>query len=613
MSKFKIEIQITLLSVFIGVVVVASGYFAYQSLSEIVTLIHREAVPNNRLFIIKNLAADLATLENNARLYILTDESEDLQPYNETRQKINSTLETLQNLPTESMEETLFSDSVCSLANSKTQLWQQILILHQSAKGIDPGFTEIYSKLDEVKLDTIKTETPKKGFFRKIFGTKKVDVDTTIVERTPDKEEILQEIQTLENEIKLKGDEINTLESQLIEKNLVLVQKINKLIAEADQKENNKLLSKTGEADRLAEITYQRLKAFSIAAVLLLLLALFVLFNYQRKSRKYQLALKKAKLQAEDLAAAKEKFAANVTHELRTPVNAIFGLTEQLHQMSLDKNAKEMVSVLSKSATHLKSVVNDTLDFTKMQSGKLKLENTDFSPAEVFNEIVTIQKPEAQKRNNNLVFEWLGEKPEALLGDPMRLKQILINLIGNAIKFTQNGEIKLEVSCKTVINRYHFYIAVSDSGVGISKENLKIIFDEYVQAENTKGVKNEGTGLGLSIVKKLVDLHKGKIQIESEPGKGTTIKVEIAYPPGNPENISKTKPEKTEVPEYLKQLTYLIADDTDYNRFTIKGLLKNWGARYLEATNGKEAVDLAIQNSPDIVLMDLRMPEKKRH
>lgn len=615
MSKFRIEIQITLLLLIIGAAVVTSGYFAYKSLSNIVYSIHQEATPDYQLFLVKDLEADLASLENNARLYILTNKKDDLDPYETLQQQIVSKIEGLSQLEAENKDEIQIIDSLNTLALKKIELWQKILNLHQPVKNVDTtSFTEIYSKLEKETLDTIRTETEKKGILRKIFGGKKTIVDTTVVKRELEPEEIKEQIQNLETEIKAiqeKGEEKNILESELIAENMILVHQINELVARVEKNENNKLITKTDEADRLAELTYKRLAGFTIIAVILLLVVVFVLFNYLKKMREYQRALKKAKLEAENLAVAKEKFAANVSHELRTPVNAIYGLTEQLVQQPLDANTKDLISVLSKSSIHLKNIINDTLDFSKIQANKLKLEKTDFAPAAIFDEVIALQKFEAGKKHNLLRFEWHGLQPDAVVGDPLRLKQILINLIGNAIKFTQNGEIILKVETqKNENNLFQFNISIIDTGIGISKENLDIIFDEYVQAENTEGIKYQGTGLGLSIVKKLVELHNGTISVESSPGKGTTIQLEIAYKEGKKQNIAQHDFETVEIPESYKKLRFLIADDTEFNRFLLKGILNKWGVKFTEATNGNEAVEAAILNDFDVIFMDLRMPGK---
>jgi signal transduction histidine kinase/CheY-like chemotaxis protein/HPt (histidine-containing phosphotransfer) domain-containing protein len=615
-AKFKIEIQITILSLIIGAAVVTSGYYAYKSLSDIVYSIHQEATPDYQLFLVKDLAADLASLENNARLYILTNKKNDLAPYQTLQKEIVSKIENLSQLNTDNRKEQLLVDSLTTLAFQKIELWQKVMKLHRSVQNVDTtSFTEIYSKLDEEKLDTVRTETEKKGFLRKIFGGKKTIVDTTIVKREVEPEEIKEQIQNLESEIKEiqeKGEEKNILESKLISENMVLGKKINELVSLAEKNENDKLIEKTNEADRLAAITYKRMTAFTVTAVILLLVVLFVLFNYLKKMRDYQRALKKAKLEAENLAVAKEKFAANVSHELRTPVNAIYGLTEQLYHKPLDDTTKELVSVLSKSAIHLKNIINDTLDFSKIQANKLKLEKNDFSPSAVFKEVIALQKFEAEKKNNTLHFVWTGEQPEAVIGDPLRLKQILINLIGNAIKFTENGKITLKAEThRTRNNMFKFNIQVIDTGIGIAKENLKIIFDEYVQAENSDGVKYQGTGLGLSIVKKLVELHGGTISVESDPGKGTTIQLEVLYAEGKTENVPEHGFEAVEaVPRTYKKLTFLIADDTEFNRFLLKGILKKWGTKFDEVTDGNEVVEAALTKNYDAVFMDLRMPGK---
>lgn len=610
MSKFKIEIQITVLAFIIGAAVVTSGYFAYKSLSKIVWSIHQEALPDNKLFMIKDINADLAALENNVRLYILTNNKKDLKLYDTLQKQIITKIQNLGEFSGKTTGDAALTDSIRNLSVEKLELWQGVLNLHQSAKKVQPAFSEIYSKLEEQKIDTITVETEKKGILRKIFGGKKVTVDTTLVERSIEKDSLKLDIQNIETEIAEKGRKINVLESRLIEKNMVIGEKINALIAEAEQRESDNLMEKTNEADRLAALTYKRLAAFTVTSVILLFVALFVLFNFLKKSRAYERALKDAKQEAEKLARAKEQFAANVSHELRTPVNAIYGLTGQVLQKPLDAETREMVTVMSRSASHLKNIINDTLDFSKIQANKLKLETVDFAPSDIFEEVISLQKYEAAKKGISLGFTWEGEKPDALTGDPLRLKQILINLINNAVKFTEKGEVVLKVKTGRVSNqKFDMEIRVADTGIGMSKENQKIIFDEFVQAENQTGKKYSGTGLGLAIVKKLVELQAGKISVKSEPGKGTELTVNIAYPEGKMENIRKTEWEIPSIPETLKQLVVLIADDEEFNRYLLKGILKKWGTSFQEVKNGEEAVKASSRKKFDVILMDLHMPE----
>jgi signal transduction histidine kinase/CheY-like chemotaxis protein len=367
--------------------------------------------------------------------------------------------------------------------------------------------------------------------------------------------------------------------------------------------------NKTEEADRLAKTTYEWLALYTLAAVLLLLAAIFVLFNYLKKARIYQKALTEASKKAEKLAMAKEQFAANVSHELRTPVNAIYGLTEQLMQKNINRETKQMISAIFKSASHLKNIVNDTLDFTKIQANKIRFESVSFSPSELFEDVFTLQKYEAEFKGISVYFYWEGEKPETLVGDPLRLKQILINLISNAIKFTEQGEVRITVECTKTSNKiYKLDIQISDTGIGMKKSDIAQIFDEYVQIENTTGKKYSGTGLGLSIVKKLVELQNGTIEVESKPEKGTKVTVTLSYEKGEKALKKLAAAETLIIPETFKNLNVLIADDEEYNRFLIKSIFQKWGIQYTEVKSGNEAIEEALHQKFELVLMDLNMP-----
>lgn len=612
MSKFKIEIQITLLAVIIAAAVVTSGYFAYKSLSEIVYSIHQETGPDYKLFVIKDIAADLAELENSVRLYILTNNKSDLVPCKKLQTQIADKLENLQIIIAQGGDNKALADSVHQLSVEKLELWKGMLSLHQSSNNAQPDFSELYSKLDEQKIDTVEVEVEKekKGFLRKLFGGKQVTVDTTYVERNVETDEIRQEIENLESEMAKKSRRIKILESRLIEQNIVLGEKMSRFIAEIEKNETDNLIEKTNEADRLADLTYKRLAAYSAAAVTLLLVVVFLLFNYLRKSRAYQQALKEAKSEAETLAKAKEQFASNVSHEMRTPVNAIYGLAEQLLQQRNGDKTDEQISVIARSASHLKNIINDTLDFSKIQSKKLKIEAIHFSPADVFSEVITLQKNEAEKKGIQLNYNSENRLPEALIGDPMRLKQILLNLVSNAIKFTDEGEVALRVKTNPNKNGFVLQIQVSDSGIGIPKENISHIFDEFVQIDNQSGKKYSGTGLGLAIVKKLVELQNGKIVVKSEPDRGTEVTLAIPYAEGQKEKIQETAFVTARVPAYFRKLSVLVADDEEFNRFLMKAIFQKWGVRYKEVTNGTDAVEVAKNENFDLILMDVRMPGK---
>jgi signal transduction histidine kinase/DNA-binding NarL/FixJ family response regulator len=610
MTKFKIEIQITLLAIIIGVVVATIGYFSYKSLSKIVFNIHQETQPDNKLSLIKDITTELTTLERTTRLYILTNNVEDLLNYQSLQRHIVLNLRKLNIIRGKYNPESALIDSIAKLSVEKLELWQGILEMNLSVKNNSTALTGAYSLLYDTQADTLKKVIKKTASQGEISNQKKPDTDTTLTVNSTDANVIKQKLKRLEREMVKKGKEKNILESHLLEKNIIIGKKMNKLIAAAENKENNDLLEKANEADRLAAVTYKWLALFTISAVLLLTTALFVLFNYLEKTRIYQRALNDAKNTAETLASAKEQFAANVSHELRTPVNAIYGLTEQVLQKPLEPETSEIISIIFKSASHLMNIINDTLDFSKMQANKIRFETVHFSPIELFEEVISLQKYEATQKGISIHFNWHGKRTDALIGDPLRLKQILINLISNAIKFTEKGEIAVTVNgFKTADQSFELEIQVSDTGIGMTEKNLHVIFDEFVQINNKSGKKYSGTGLGLAIVKKLVELQRGKINIESKVGKGTKVTVKIPYILGASERIKKSGDEIMLIPEKLKQFHILIADDDEYNRFLIKSILNKWGIKFKEAKNGTEVIKSTQKEKFDVILMDINMPE----
>lgn len=609
MAKLRIEVQITLLAVIIAGSVIATGYLAYKSLSNIVYSVQQESIPDYQLFAVKDIASDLAAIENSVRLYVLTNDEPDLEPYHITSEKVRNKLNNLQ--IDVSPEYASMVDSFHNLSIEKLEIWQGIIDLHNSSKENEPDFSEIYSKLEGTQVDTIITETPEKGFLKGIFGKRKVTADTLLAEKNLERTQLKNEIQNIESTIREKDAQINILESKLIERNGEIGKELNQLIQWGERFESRKRILKIDEAHRLAEMTYKRLAMFSAAAMVLLLSVIFLLFNYQRKARAYQRALKNAKDVAENLARAKEQFAANVSHEMRTPVNAIYSMAEQMLMQAQSEPVKKELTVLAHSASHLKSIINDTLDFSKIQAKKLSLDPVHFSPETVFEEVIRIEENEALKKGIELTYKSENELPKALLGDPLRLKQILLNLVGNAVKFTDSGKVELIVKSETENEQKTWLnFKVADTGIGISKENLQIIFDEFVQTDNHSGKKYSGTGLGLTIVKKLVEMQSGTITVESEPSAGTTMSVSIPYLPGNPDEILPEAFSAPEISEHFKKLKILIADDEDFNRFVLTNILDKWGVKYEEAKNGAEAVSRALENHFDLIFMDMRMPEK---
>lgn len=613
MKQYKIEVQFILLTICIAVAVIVSGALAYKSLSEIIDTIHNEARPDLKLLLIKDISSDLSEVENTIRLYSLTGDTKFLHPYRKLDTTIHEKLNILANYALADSNEITDIDTIRILTNRKLLIWDEIRALHHSKTDPHNTFATLYSRIDTaiIQPDTIRFKPiEKKGFFKRIFGKK----DTTtlrpiIIDKSKEKEVLKQEIAGLEEKIVSQTRTIQTREMVLLEKNIQLTQKLNQHIANLENSEQKRLETKTEEADHMADKTYRGMAIFTITAVLLLIIILILFFRNLQKNRTIQQFLRKAKAEAESLTKAKEMFVATVSHEMRTPVNAIYGLTGQMLKKTDSEEMTADLNVVHKSAEHLIALVNDTLDFSKIESRKLKLEQIDFLPDEIMTEVYTLHKDLAQKKGLDLIINNESEKDLVLQGDPIRLKQILINLITNAIKFTNQGQIILSISSEETSGQdYLLHLEVSDTGIGISKENLSQIFEEFVQLDTDITQKQRGAGLGLAIVKKLVLLQNGEIEVDSYPGKGTRFTLQIPYCKGNPDRIKKQTIEPLVIPSWFHNLHFLIVDDEEFNRYLIKNILKTWGVEFTEANNGKDAVELVLKNSYDLVLMDIRMP-----
>lgn len=618
MKKQGIEKRVTIIAILIVVAVIISGYLVHRSLTQIVSSIQTEASPDFRLIVIKNIALDVLEIENNLEVYSISKSKSDIANYENVKDRLKGRVMLLTELSSNKGQNPDLSDSIKNLVEQKLGILDKIKQLNSVRNNPQKQFNELYSQLEKTEIDTVQVKVEvvpakKKGFFNKIFGKKDtvtIRIDTSFVEKTVVDEEIKEDILLLESDVRQREQQKNRIELRLIEQNIQVSARLNQIITQIEKTERDKLIAKKEEADRLAKIIYERLSVFSIIAVLLLFVVLYLFVRYLQRARNYQRVLTEAKQETERLAAAKEVFIANVSHEMRNPVNSIYGLTEQLFNQASDNKTKQHLSVLLKSAEHLKNVVNDTLDLSKIQAKKLKLESVDFSPENVVKEVLDLFKPEADKKNIKLTCQCRDSLPKALLGDPFRLKQILINTLGNAVKFTEKGSVSLELEAQEF--KKDFYLLqfhVKDTGIGISEENLELIFEDFVQVASDYKKKSTGTGLGLSIVRKLIEMQDGKIKIESELNRGTQLSFTLPFKVGNPENISHFIPSEIVIPEKVRNLKILGVDDEEFNRYLLKVIFEKWGVDYREAKNGREAVKLASEQQFDLILMDVLMPE----
>jgi signal transduction histidine kinase/ActR/RegA family two-component response regulator len=333
-----------------------------------------------------------------------------------------------------------------------------------------------------------------------------------------------------------------------------------------------------------------RMMVIELAAILCGVV--FLLIFYRRRAKDYLAAYQ-----------AKTQFLSMMSHEIRTPMNAIIGISDILScDPKLEAGARQYVADIQAAAGALLSIINDILDLSKLELGKMSLTPTNYNFNKLIDNLMTMAKFLAAEKNVNVILENSVTKRLYLLGDDVRLRQVLLNIIGNAIKFTQNGTVTLKIT--DIGSKLVFDII--DTGIGIKKEDLPFLFEAFKQVDTDKNRHIKGTGLGLSVSKYLVELMNGSIEVESEYGKGSTFRVYIP-------KIEGTKPEasKKALPNlnYGNSVLVLVVDDNELNLTVAAGLLRIHGIKADKALSGRQALEMVSTNDYQLIFMDQMMPE----
>lgn len=498
-----------------------------------------------------------------------------------------------------------------------------------------PPYTASRIPDEAVAIDTVGDEQSqliKKGLFKRLGQAIANKNDTikskqTILIRTKDGKvmsqeayeagrmrRILADVNTYYKDVlrrQLEGrTQINRAEHSLALTNLTLLDDLKKVMqtlrAQAQEDETGRRLrAGANTTNSIGSMTNNFISLFIF--FLLTATAGAILYgDYRRKAK--QLAIEKAKALEE--ARARSVFLANMSHEIRTPLNSLVGFTEQLSHTPLREEQRELLRAIELSADMLMEVVNDVLDFSKLDSDYISIQRQPFTLYQAVQDVINTMRGQAARKQLDLQFSFEGSQQQHVQGDMFRLKQIFINLIGNAIKYTETGSITVKGKLEQQgAQRGLFTFSVTDTGPGMPPEALPRIFERFYQARSPR-LDIKGTGLGLAITQRLVKLHGGDIYVESEVGKGSvfsgSIPYELAHPP---QTVVVTQQDIEQLNGHrLEGLYVLIADDQEMNLLLLKIMLTRWKCRFDMAKDGATAYELFQTNNYDLVLLDFQMP-----
>jgi signal transduction histidine kinase/CheY-like chemotaxis protein len=653
-SLFKILIVILLAVILITVVVVVG--IRYSEINKTKNALHLLGSEDPGTELLDNSIKRLYIADNEFRLYTLDYEPVHYNQYKNDLNFILSSLESLKNLYNNQEQKKQALAEAGNTFMIKTNLASSIARI----KHVTDSLLIVAAAIDSVKVDktnagnftirsfiptitvtqtdTINSETgsskKKKGLFGKIKTflvgeeEKAALKKQTIVKNAKTKSVASPDsLVPEENKEQLIAHQTNSyyqdqLRLQLERRTLIQQKEISLLTL------NSRLireLSDILDQLRLEVITRNhaiRVEAYKtieksstiISNVLLISLAIIVLlgvlvFYSIIQVTLYQLKLIKARKKAESDAIEKGKFLAYMSHEIRTPLSTIIGFSEQLKLTELNTIQTEYLGAMASSSEILLSTVNDILDISKMEAGKIVFYPSPFKPNLLIEEIANSMRPAARKKGMDIIHQQGKYSNVTLNGDVIRLKQLLNNLISNAIKYSDQGKVTLYSSIEEKHGKYILKVDVIDNGIGIAPENLNLVFAEYSQVHDQSPAKwRMGTGLGLPICKKIVEQQGGNIQVTSKLGNGSTFFFEIPYEKATVEQLAGSAGEVIMNPKIFIGKRFLLADDTPINLLLLKTILNKWDIDYDTADDGQQAWEKFNNKKYDIVLTDVFMP-----
>ncbi len=592
------------------------GLFSHNKISDSLQNLNNRINEDIELSSVKNIRLDFIKMDNMMEMYLITNKMFYLNQSDTLAARTKKTITQLGKSKKITAYEAAMLDSLKNTINNKIENLEYIILYEQNQsieKSINDYLERIPSNGEPILLPKKKKDTRKikKQSFADRIGLKRKKLTMDSIEK-----------HQLSHGSKLGSDGEIIIEKQ----DLFDVRQsigVNPYL-EIDKELNDYFMDicrimETVETDRLDQerITSEKtikeanqsILLLGITTTLLLILAAIVYFRYIKRLSEVRKNLAESKEVAEEMTLLKEQFMANMSHEIRTPMNAISGFVDQLHSSNLSVIQKRQIEIIQKSITHVLNIINDILDFSKLNAGKITLDEEGFEIKNVVHQTIDLLQPLLAEKHLIMSCSIDEKMPSVLIGDTYRLKQILLNIIGNAIKYTHEGTIDIRLQVKAEGNNtYLVEIFVKDSGIGIPGDELSNIFKEYHMADNSAFNKAGSSGLGLNITKMLVELHHGQIKVDSVLKKGTTVRIKLPYKGGSAVDLSG-KNSYLNQPDFLHKKKILVADDEPFNRVLLHNILLKHQAITFEAENGEEVLALLEKDQFDCILMDLKMPD----
>ncbi|MDR5591595.1 ATP-binding protein [Christiangramia sp. SM2212] len=621
-AKRSITAKVVTGYVIVAILAGLAVWYVYNQVIAYSEIAQSNTENNQQLILVSEISTNLNESENTSRRLIQTGDEEELELYNSQIDTIKSKLyrleQTYENIDLEKE-----ADSITKLLDQKTQNLKELVALRDTDRN-----TNYYSKaLNELRnIDASFKDYNYENRFRNLKSYQKdVLVKWLEYSREDNAERITtQRLDSLVKSVKRVltdlefanrqfQNEVIQKENELLNNDLILNQQLQSLLSELELKERENSVER---AEVFQNMLNKTSNIIFLGGCIILLIILYFIINIIgdiTRSQRYRVQLEEAKEFAESLLASREQFMAAITHDLRSPLTTVMGYTDLIQKTDLDEKQKHYLTQIKKSSQFILRLVNDLLDLSKLEAGKMLVEKLSFNPKKLIRDTVSNIIPAEKNKDVEIIIDVSEETNVQIQSDPFRIKQILANLISNAWKFTEKGSILIAAELQEKSANEHFLeIRVKDSGIGISKEMQASIFEEFSQENSSIEKRFGGSGLGLAITKRLTELLEGEIRVESEQGKGSEfiINIPVVKISENREEAEREEKEEDIDDEILNTsgLRALIVDDEPGQLSLTVEVARSMGFEIETAENGKEALEKLKISNFDIILTDIQMP-----
>ncbi|SFB83290.1 hypothetical protein SAMN04487907_101836 [Zunongwangia mangrovi] len=622
-TKRSITLKVVAGYLLTAALVVVAVWFIYNRVVIFSNMAQSNSSNNAQLFLVSEITSDLYETENVSRRLIQTGTKEDIVLYQAQLDSIKMNLVELDEAYGENKLHTEL-DSIYKLLDLKTENLEALVDLREQERSTN-YYKQVMEELNRVNEsfesnqgydDRFNDLEPyQKRVLVKWLEYARADNAQSLTNQTADS--LVNSVKKVLNDFQKANLRFrNTIiekENDLLDNDMVLNQQLRKILANIEQDEREASLERTEKAQQTLEDTVSIIMISGIVCVIVILLFLMLIIRDVGRSQQYRIELEEAKNFAETLLKRREQLMAAITHDLRSPLNTVIGYSELINKTQLGNKQRHYLSQINKSSDFILHLVNDLLDLSKLEAGKMSVENLPFNPKKLITDTVQNNVPASLNKDLEVIIDISEEADAQYLSDPFRIKQIIANLVTNAFKFTEKGKIIVTAGIQQKIKEsQELIIKVKDTGIGISKEKQEIIFEEFSQENSGIEKKYGGTGLGLTITRSLTSLLKGEISLQSEQGEGSEFTIIIP--------VEQSKIKKKPLAEKEKKLTrktsnidfgnkkVLVVDDEPAQLALTLEFLKSHNLEFDTAENGKKALALLDENRYDLILTDIQMP-----